>query len=297
MRRFRKIMKWTGIVLLIIGALALCFYLVVYFQTQQRINKQYAYTVPEITVPLDSASIARGAHLYYINSCEDCHGNDLSGKIFLNDPMLLRVTVPNLTRGNGGLPADFTTKDWVRVLMHGVNKEGRSLWIMPSHETAQLSKDDIACLIAYCTTKPPVATNNKQLHSIGPVGRLVVAFGEATILPAEKINHDKPLTNNETINVSAAYGKYLTVTCQGCHRPNMKGGGPLAPGFPHVPDISAAGEPGHWDESSFIKTIRTGQTPEGKRLRNEYMPWKNFNHFSDDELKSIYLYLQSLPRK
>jgi mono/diheme cytochrome c family protein len=296
MNRFKKILKWTGITAASFIILILAAYLIIYFITEQRINQKYSYAIPDINIPRDSVSIARGEHLYHIRGCVDCHGENLAGKIYMNNSMLLKLTIPNLTKGEGGLPTDFNVRDWMRVLRHGVGRDGKSLWVMPSHESSQLSKGDIADLIAYCTTRLPVNTSNSSLHKIGPIGRIVIALDQAVVLPAEKIDHHSPMSVENHAGVSAAYGKYLSVSCQGCHRSDLHGGGPLAPGYPEVPDITADGHPGNWRADQFIRTIRTGETPEGKKLRSNYMPWKGMDHFSDDELNAIFQYLQSLTR-
>ena len=48
-------------------------------------------------------------------------------------------------------------------------------------------------------------------------------------------------------------------------------------------------------EEQFISTLRTGVTPSGHEL-NENMPWQGYRMFYDDELKAIFVYLQSLPK-
>lgn len=35
-----------------------------------------------------------------------------------------------------------------------------------------------------------------------------------------------------------AFGSYLAVFCTGCRKPGLKGGEPVAPGYPQVPDIT-----------------------------------------------------------
>ena len=50
-----------------------------------------------------------------------------------------------------------------------------------------------------------------------------------------------------------------------------------------------------WDEADFLNVLRTGTTPLGERLDNEYMPWQRFKGLTDDELMAIWLYLSSLP--
>lgn len=51
-----------------------------------------------------------------------------------------------------------------------------------------------------------------------------------------------------------------------------------------------------WMTDGFINTIRTGIAPEGIKLRAEYMPWESYKFMSDDELKAVWVYLQSLPK-
>lgn len=293
MWRLRAIAKWVGRFSLVLLLLLVLAYGYVYLRTEQRINKKYSFSEPGLIIPTDSLSIAKGQHLYQIRSCADCHGENLAGGVFKDDAMLLKLTAPNLTKGRGGLPTDFTAQDWVRVLRHGVDEKGQSLWLMPAHESAVLSQEDLANLIAYCQSVPPVDTEQKRLRHMGPVGRVVMMLDNVVVLPAERIDHETGIATT-TPKELISYGRYLATTCQGCHRPNMKGGGPLAPGYPPVPDISAAGASGKWTEAQFIATLRSGKTPEGRLLQNQFMPWQNMKHFSDEELKAIKSYLQSL---
>ena len=47
-------------------------------------------------------------------------------------------------------------------------------------------------------------------------------------------------------------------------------------------------------EEQFITTMRTGITPGGKQLI-DFMPWKYFGQMTGDDLKAVWIYLQSLP--
>jgi cytochrome c553 len=49
-----------------------------------------------------------------------------------------------------------------------------------------------------------------------------------------------------------------------------------------------------YTEASFIKTLRTGKKPEGEDLLPP-MPWELYKVFSDDDIKAIWAYLQSIP--
>jgi hypothetical protein len=63
-----------------------------------------------------------------------------------------------------------------------------------------------------------------------------------------------------------------------------------------VPNITPGGEPGLWTEEQFFSTMHTGVTPSGHELNQEFMPWQEVGRSSDDELKAIWLFLQSQPK-
>ncbi len=290
----RKLLRITGITLLTILVLIIIIGAYVYFSSESRINKIYSVTIPQLNIPADSVSIEKGRHIMLIRGCGECHGSNLEGKIFFNDAKLAMLTAPNLTSGKGGLPADYSVSDWIRTLKHGVDRNGRSLMIMPSDELTRMSDEDIANVIAYCRQVAPVDNELPKLHQLGFIGRVLVVLDNTTILPAEKIDHSNVSVAAKIPNASADYGKYLAVGCEGCHRSNMQGGPPLAPGFPEVPNITSKGNAGSWTKDQFINTLRTGIRPNGIALKNE-MPWQITKHFTDTELEALYIYLQSLP--
>jgi hypothetical protein len=84
----RKFLKITGIIfgILVVGILA--FYLIIRHNVGKRIDKQYAVTVQSIELKTDSAALALGARLVVSKGCTECHGEDLGGKIFIQDPMM-----------------------------------------------------------------------------------------------------------------------------------------------------------------------------------------------------------------
>jgi hypothetical protein len=56
---------------------------------------------------------------------------DFGGKVVEDNGAMGRLVASNLTRGRGGLPADYADQDFVRVLTHGVKRDGRSVIFMP----------------------------------------------------------------------------------------------------------------------------------------------------------------------
>ncbi len=52
---------------------------------------------------------------------------------------------------------------------------------------------------------------------------------------------------------------------------------------------------GSWSEETFVQALRTGRHMGVSRPILPPMPWQNFRNLADDDLKSIYAYLRSIP--
>lgn len=295
----RKILKWIGIVLGSLLGLLVITFVVLYLVGTVKWNKmhgQYDVPVETIKIPTDSVSIARGEHIATIRMCRDCHTETLSG---MSDsaPGLITLTIPNLTAGAGGVGATNADADWVRAIRHGVGYDGRGLVLMPSGTWYYLSDEDLGALIAYLKSLPPI-DNQLPPSDLGPLGRVMLALGQ---LPPEivpnviSIDHDGPRPIAPQPGVTVEYGLYLARTCMLCHGSELNGrliseGGPKY----LAPNLTMGGELHTWSEEDFMRTLRTGVTPTGHKLI-DVMPWKYFGQMTDDELKAVWMYLQSLP--
>lgn len=287
----KKILKW-----LLIGvgsslALVLVFYAVVHVQTQAGIDKVYTVKLQTLKIPDDSASYQLGKHVAEIRGCLGCHGADLGGGMphLTGSPPIGVLYSANISSGKGGL--SYTDQDWIRALRHGLGKDGRSLWFMPSQEVYRISNREMAALIGYLKKQPPV-DRMVPAKSVKPLGRVLAFLGEFPLLPAERIDHDATYPDVMQPAIDAAYGEYLATSCTGCHLSTLKGANPHAPGEPPIPDISSTGKVGTWSEDGFVSLFHTGQTPEGRKL-SKYMPIEDFK-YSNDELKAIYAYLHQV---
>jgi cytochrome c553 len=289
---FRKIFKWTSIVIGGLVAIIALYYTKAYISVGNRAEKKYEYTLQQLAIPKDSAILEEGKRLIIAKGCTDCHAEDFGGKIFIDDPALGQVVAKNLTKGKGGLPKDYSEDDWLRSLKHGLNRDSTSLRIMPSYEFTHFSEQEIKALIAYSIQLPNV-DRELPATSFGPLGYILTDLNQLPTFAAEKIDHSNKLM--EVVpEISAAYGKHLSTGCIGCHKETLKGGDPVIPGSPQVADITSAGNIGKWTEDQFVSTLRTGKTPEGKNLPPQYMPWTATKNYTDVELKALYAYLRSI---
>lgn len=289
----KKMLKRVGLVLLILLALLVMFVGYINININNRLEKTYHFQPAELNIPTDSISLQAGRHLVDIKGCGDCHGKNLAGTPFINDPALGSIPAPNLTRGKGGLPADFSDRDWVMALQHGVGKDGKTLLVMPSHESSVLSDEDMANIIAYCKSVPPV-DSELPAPVLKPMSKVLAFMGQLPLLSAELVDHELPRVAAITPAETAVYGKYLSVSCIGCHAANLKGGKHPVPNFPAVPDITSASRTGKLSADEFMHVLRTGITPDGRQMKAEHMPWPMTKEYSDLEIRALYLYLKSI---
>lgn len=284
----KKILKWLGIG--VSGLLVLLLLLVfgLSWRANVRLNKTYNIMPEALTIPTDPAAIKEGKRLTAIY-CANCHGDDLGGADFFNEPTLAVIDAPNLTGGAGGVGAQLRDADWVRALRHGVDPAGRPLFIMPSRNFYFFSDEDLGQIIAYLKTAPPVdrAANDRSTTFLGRVLMAIGLFGD--LIDAETIAHTAPRPPALAPDVTVAYGKYLADTfgCRTCHGPQLAGGKDPDPAAPPGPNLTPGGNLGQWDEQTFLTTIRTRQS--------KWMGFEALNHMTDAELQALWRYLQALP--
>src|SRR5258708_3643425 len=155
----------TGVVLVLGLAWA-----AVFLVSDSRFNQKVDVPREAVAIPTDITAVQRGQHMASaVAACVDCHGPNLAGKTFVNDPALGRIVSPNLTRGRGGIGATFADADFVRAIRHGVDPGGRQLLIMPSDDFNNFSDADLGAIIAYVRSLPAIDTTlpGNDIRAIG----------------------------------------------------------------------------------------------------------------------------------
>jgi mono/diheme cytochrome c family protein len=291
----KKVLKWIGIILASLIGLLVIAVVVMYAMANYRMNRTYDVQVEAIPIHNDEATLERGKYLVEnVSVCLECHETDLGGKFFFNDPTIGQIYSSNLTPGTGGVGASYTDEDWVRALRHGVGPDGKPLFVMPAQNFYYYSDEDLGAIIAYLKTFPPVERESPE-PQLTFMANILFSLGALGQFPAEIIDHEASRPIAPQRGVTAAYGEYLSyaATCRDCHGPELNGA-QAGPGEPYAPNITPGGAVSGWSEEGFINTMRTGVTPTGKHLI-KFMPWGSYGRMTDDDLRAIWLYLQSLP--
>lgn len=248
-----------------------------------------AAAAPVAVAQVNSERVARWA-----NGCAGCHSStgtlplDGSKENFFEGSPMGVLYAPNLTPG--GPLKTWSDAQVVRAIREGVDKDGRPLVIMPSQAFRNLSDADAQALVSFLRSQPAVARDLPSRNlSLVPV--LMIGAG---IFPSSAQPPVVRPANAPPSAVSAEYGKYLVSMsgCADCHGPDLKGGQPSSFGPPAAPNLAAIVP--QWKDTDFVRVIREGTDPSGRKISDE-MPWRDFNKmFTDDELKAMHLYLSSL---
>jgi cytochrome c553 len=287
-KRVAKFLLYAVLTLLAVAGLAIGY---AYAYTSWKFGKTYAVVPPPVTIDAnDPATIERGRYLVHkVSMCVDCHGEDLGGKVMMDSSIMARLYATNLTKGRGGLGATYADDDFVRALTHGVRKDGRSVFFMPSQDY-RFSAADIAGIVAYIRSRPPV-DRETPTPSIGPMARLLATFAGFPLLPAALIDHNAVvLQPNADLSTPESAGKSLIAAggCRGCHGPQLTGEGGMA----GAANLTPAGL-GGWTDADFKRALREGRRPNGTTLVPD-MP-RAFGAMSDEDMSRIFAYLKSLP--
>lgn len=288
----RKVLKWIGIGLGVLVGLVIAAAITLYFVGGSRLNKTRQVQPPAVTIPSNDQAIARGKHMVNVN-CTSCHGDDLAGDVLLDDPMIGTIYTANIT----GLAERRTDDEIVLAIRHAVGPGGRQLIAMPSDAFIYFSEEDMGAIVSYLKTIPRVekASPGLDLSIMGQIMLGAGLFGDLSA--ADTINHDQPFTSMPAIGANVDYGEYLSPLCITCHGPDLSGAQPSIQGSPIAPNLTLGGGLAGWSEAEFIQTIRSGVTPSGHQLDPEFMPWKSWAKFDDEELQAIWMYLNSLPAR
>lgn len=291
----KKALKVTGISVAVFVAVLLLFAGIIYFVTQQHWNTTYELSFESVDLSAEPDIIDHGRHLLTIRGCFDCYGENLAGKIFLEDPVVGRIVATNLTTGEGGIGAAYSDEDFVRAIRKGVKKDGRSVLFMPSHEYSLIHKRDMDAMISYIRQAGPV-DNHLPEHKINiPMRAMYLLGGDIPLFPARVIDQTIPLPLEEPETVMET-GRYLSTTCMGCHGRNFSGGKipGVPPIWPEASNLTPAGSMATWSETDFFKAMKEGTTPDGRQLQNEFMPYSLLGEMTDDELHALFAYLKSI---
>ncbi len=199
---------------------------------------------------------------------------------------------PDVETGAGSWTDDM----FVRAMRDGIGHDGRALTFMPWWVYQRLSDEDLASIIVYLRSIPPVKNKLPE--------RLLKPGKEQALQNEPRPMADVSVAEPDTSTVLAK-GKFLISMgeCEGCHtgwykrNPGYFGGGNIIANYETDSAVASTNISsditgvGGWDSKTFINVIRTGK---GGMLHYT-MPWVAFKYISDQDLSAMLAALKTLP--
>lgn len=309
MKTLLKILKWTGIVLLVLIAGVFVAGFVLY-------NKKYDAPYPDLHASTDSAIIAHGKHLVFATAhCVECHFKPGDSLAVMNGEEVMlagggfpfefpggRFYSKNISSDKETGIGNYTDQEIARALRYGVKRDGTTL--IPAMEFQNLTDDDLIAILSYLRTTTPVNYKVPE-NDFNLFGKAIMAFFLRPEGP--KSAPLKSIVPDTTV----AYGTYVAQSvsnCKGCHtyrNPNTGAyegeplaGGPIEPlrsdptKMLVAPNLTPHPETGHifyWSYDLF----RT-RFSQGYIVKESIMPWGQFKNLDETELKAIWKYLHTV---
>ncbi len=272
-----RIVFKAALALLVLAGIALA---AVLWQSQRAIAHHYPIKDAIVARARDAGAVARGQHIARTAGCLHCHGEQLQGRNFYDDPKIARINAPNLSL----LRDEFTDAQLERIIRHGIKRDGTTAWIMPAEMLQNLSDSDLSDLIAYVRSVPaqPGPMRETRIHLLGRVGILAGKLAPVVTKVASAPQHPAGLPVSEL----GRRGEYLVKTrCTECHGTRLEGWD-----FLNVPPMIVAAAYNEAQLRDLLHAgVMLGNRPPG--LMSETSKAR-FSGFDDAELKAIYTYLQ-----
>jgi mono/diheme cytochrome c family protein len=258
--------------------------------------------------------LARGKYLAEgVCGCMDCHsphdwtqhdapvpagmegaGEDMSALKGLPG----RIVAPNLTPDPETGAGKWSDDALARAIREGVGHDGRALFpLMPYEGLRHLPDEDLASIVVFLRSLPPVRNPLPRTDIIFPVKYLIRSVPQPIFMPVPPPDLSNQVKRGEFLVRIAG--------CEDCHTPQannepipgmrLAGGATLEGPWGRATSANLTPDPSgipYYDETLFVQTIRTGVVRA--RTLNQIMPWYFYRNMTDEDLKAIFAYLRTI---
>jgi mono/diheme cytochrome c family protein len=280
-----SIARWLGYTIAALAGLAIVALCAIWLLSTRILNERPEVPVEHIAVSSDSVSVARGRHLISILGCRGCHGKQLEGKVFFDEPNVARLIAPNLSNAI----QRYSDDSLALVIRDGINADGRGVLAMPSEAFYNLSNRDIGAIVAALRLSPaaepesPLPRNSNRL-----LGRLGLVLGDFKTAP-NLIDRTQPRVGDRGDTTQLGRGEYLARTsCIECHGKDLRGDR----GTPSL----AAAYGYSLDEFVHLARTSTPRVPKTLSLMAS-VALSRLSNMEDVELADLHAYLRSVPSR
>jgi mono/diheme cytochrome c family protein len=308
--RFLKYLGYTILVLLVMAAIGITFTI-----GWRPFIGPKARPLTDRKFDVTPARLERGRYIVEnVAGCMDCHsprdwtqhdapilpGMEGAGSNIGLAGLPGIVNPPNITPDPETGAGTWTDDQLARAIREGIGHDGRALFpIMPYQNFAHMSDEDLASVVVYLRSLPPVHHVNPPTQIIFPVKYLMRAVPQPITAPVPEPDVSTPVKR----------GAYMITIagCRDCHTPqdahgnaitklDLAGGFVLAGPWGNVASANITQDPSgipYYSDVMFLNTLRTGYV--GSRKLAAIMPWWRLRGMTDQDILSIFAYLKTVP--
>lgn len=276
--------------------------------TSTILEASHSRPLTDVTFAITPERIARGKYLADGLYCLTCHTERDTTQAGW-PPILVKkfagalrfetdsthLYAPNLTPDMETGIGSFSDDMLSRAIREGVGHDGRRLVSvdlegMPSGSFRNLTDEDLASIIVYLRTIPPIKNKIPSRNIGNALEENLQRRWHPNLVGLDDPDFSDPVGR----------GKYLIslTDCNGCHtgwygrNPGIFGGGlQFGDEDKNIASPNISSDPtgiGNWTAEGFIDIIRTGKNG----VLDPVMPWISYRNLSDEDLTNIYLALK-----
>ena len=269
-------------ILIGLGALLISTSLAVYALSAWELAATYQVGLEPLRVTPTSDLVSEGERLAHVYGCSGCHLE--AGNVLFEAPGVVRLVAPNLTR----VAPSYSDEEFVRLLRHGVKRDGTSLIAMPASDFNGLADRDLAAILAWVRARSPLPDAVAGGTQWGPLGRIAIVTGKVPF-SAKSVVAVLPRLDRPTAPAEALGAYLVTTTCTHCHSMDDEhddGWGVVAP------PLRLMGQA--YPDDAFRALLRTGIGMGGRDLGlMSELARSDFSHLTDPEIAAIHAYLNA----
>lgn len=289
-------------------------------------GKHQALAPPDERVEITPERIARGQYLVdQVAACGACHtGREedsmvsgqrtdryLAGGNYIKEGPFT-VWFPNITPDRETGIGDWTDGELIRAIREGVGRHGELLLpMMPAASYQYMSDEDVASIVAYLRSVPPVRLDReRERNRMPPPVRWILNGGKFHPEPSRRV---PPVDRTDRV----AYGQYLVRMghCDMCHgmgqagmahpnagEPMYMAGSKMAFESEHgkvwasnlTPDDETG--IGRYSDEDIKHALRSGRRLDGRRMMPPMsLIIPHIGGMEEEDLDALVAYLRSLP--
>ena len=272
----RTTLVWLGRITGALAIIAVLGLLGVYLASEFIARRTYRAPPEPLRIAATPALIEAGERRARIAGCHSCHGDDLRGKLFADQPYFATSYAANVTLAARA----YTDEQLAQLFRHGIKRDGTAIFAMPASMFHYWTDEELASVIAYVRSLPAGGAA-QPAPKVGPLLRLAVLRGDIN----PEVHWIARSKTHSAVQLGAEHsaGRHLAVTaCTECHETDLTGIG-------KNPDLNIVTA---YDLAAFTRLMRTGKATADRELRQMSETARaRFRYFTDDEIAALHAYL------